>query len=283
MLKVTGTGGSGQNMLAVNESEGTVTSTPGYDYWIGTQIFSSPVNTLVSSGGVLIIGLADGRMLKVNGTGGGGQNMFAITEASYGFATIPGYNYLVGSERFSSAVVGLYLVADVLLVCLANGIVVKIQGLGGGGQNMFAVTESGGTVSGVSGYHYWVGTQQFGAAVTDLAFVGGNLIVGMIDGRMLKVTGTGGSGQNMFAVKEKPYGFATVSGYNYLIGSEKFSSGVLQVIELGSVLFVTLANGIMIKILGSGGGGQNMLAVTEGGGTITGVSGYPYWLGTQVI
>jgi hypothetical protein len=283
LIKIQGTGGTGQNMLAVIESGGTVTSASGYHYWIGTQVFLSPVNSLLESGGVLIVGLADGRMLKVRGTGGTGQNMFAITETNYGFATVSGYNYLIGSQKFSSAVAGVYFVDGVLLVCLANGIAVKISGLGGTGQNMLAVIESGGTVSGASGYHYWIGTQQFNAAVTDVAFVDGDLIVAMADGRMLKVTGTGGTGQNMFAVTQTSNGFASVSGYNYLVGSEKFSTAVLQAIDLDGALVVTLANGIMFKVNGGGGTGQNMLAVTEGSGTISGVSGYPYWIGTQVL
>ncbi len=37
LLKIRGTGGTGENMLAIREENGTITGEPGYDYWLGTQ------------------------------------------------------------------------------------------------------------------------------------------------------------------------------------------------------------------------------------------------------
>src|SRR5207302_1879071 len=142
--------------------------------------------------------------------------------------TVSGYYYLLGSQKVSSGVRSIDLVPGGMFVGLDNGLLMKFSGTGGAGNNMLAVSESGGTVTGLAGYSYWQGTQQFAARVTALVYSAADntTTVGLSDGRMLKVAGTGGGGQNMFAVSPTDYGFATVSGYNYLLGSQKFSSGV---------------------------------------------------------
>jgi hypothetical protein len=119
-VKVAGTGGTGANMLAVAESGGTVTGASGYHYWQGTQQFGARVTSLVysSSDNTTTVGLSDGRMLKVRGTGGCGQNMFAVSATDYGFATVPGYSYLLGSQKFATAVNGIYQVAGSTVVSL---------------------------------------------------------------------------------------------------------------------------------------------------------------------
>jgi hypothetical protein len=285
LVKESGTGGTGGNMLAVQEQNGTVSGLPGYNYWLGTQQFSANVTSLVYSPAqnVTVIGLADGRMLKVAGTGGNGQNMFAVTPTDYGFQTLPGYSYLLGSQKFSTGVSCIDLVSGVMFVGLNNNNLVKVSGTGGTGGNMLAVQEQNGTVSGLPGYNYWLGTQQFLGNVTGLVYSPAQnvIVIGLSDGRMLKVAGTGGFGQNMFAVTPTNYGFQTLPGYSYLVGSQMFSTGVDRVDLVSGVMFVDLSNGNLVKESGTGATGANMLCVQEQNGTVTGLPGYNYWLGTE--
>src|SRR5207249_3318444 len=138
-------------------------------------------------------------------------------ETSYGFQSLSGYNYLLGSQKFSSGVRSLYTAFGSLFVALDNSLLIKVNGTGGTGANMFAVLEQGGTVTGLAGYNYWSGTQRFSGPVTSLiAGTDGTTLIGLSDGRMLKARGAVGTGQNMFAIQETSYGFQSLSGYNYL-------------------------------------------------------------------
>lgn len=173
LLKVKGTGGTGENMFALlytganssTGSGGTITGNPGYDYWVGTQQFHpdggserNPVCDLIYADGETLVSLDDGRVLKVRDTGGTGQNMFAVTETEQGFESVPGYDYLVGSCRLSSKA-KLYRAGDVLFVAFSV-ILIKIKGNGGGGYNMFAIESEGDAITGSPGYDYWIGTQR---------------------------------------------------------------------------------------------------------------------------
>src|SRR5947209_11439002 len=114
---------------------------------------------------VMLIGLSDGKVVAIRDTGSTGQNMFAITATSNGFATVPGYHHLIGSQKFSSGVRGLYYIGGYTFVALDNGLLIKIAHTGGSGTNMFAVNQSGNTVTGLPGYNYWAGTQVFSSPV----------------------------------------------------------------------------------------------------------------------
>ncbi len=285
MLKVTGTGGSGQNMFAVTETATGFETVPGYNYRLGDQHFSSFVTDVDFIGGYTFVSLANGKMLKSNGVGGTGHNMFAITENASGFAGIPGYNYRVGTQVFSAYIVDVtYIPAhNVTFISLADGRMLKVNGAGGSGYNMFAVTETPTGFESVPGYAYRLGDQYFSTYVTDLDYVGGYTFVSLANGKMLKSNGTGGAGHNLFAVTENASGFAGVPGYNYRVGAQNLGVKVDDVTYIAeqNALFVSLAGTGVLKIQGTGGSGYNMFAVTEIGGLFTGLPGYNYYLGYQ--
>ena len=269
LLKINGTGGTGHNMFALQYANGTITGLPGYRYWVGTQQFSSPVTGVLYADGETIIALANGRLLKVAGTGGSGQNMFAIRDNGYDFDSVPGYSYLRGSQTLNSGVRRLDYLSGRLFVALDNGTLLKINGTGGTGHNMFALQYANGLITGLPGYRYWVGTQQFSRPVCSLVYTGENTLVGLADGRALKVAGTGGSGQNMFAIRDNGYDFDSVPGYNYLQGSQNFGAGVRRLDYVSNSLFVALDNGVLMKFKATGGTGHDMFALYDASGSDT--------------
>src|SRR5262249_1241498 len=137
--------------------------------------------------------------------------------------------YLIGSQKFSSGVSGVYQAQGSTFIALLNRNLVKVKETGGTGYNMFAVSESDGTVTGLSGYNYWQGTQRLEARAAGIGFSAaeGVMVLGLRDGSVLKVSGTGGTGQNMFAVQETGGTVTGVSGYNYWQGTQQFTSGVV--------------------------------------------------------
>ncbi len=241
------------------------------------------MSSVLAVPGQTIIGLVDGKMLKENGSGGTGHNMFAVVETSGGFSSVAGYAHYLGDQKFNEAVVQLSFGMGVTLVGLSDGKLLKVAGTGGTGHNMFAVLESAGSIQGVSPYPYYVGDQKFSSPVTSLAFAAGQTLLGMESGRLLKVTGTGGTGHNMFAVTETGGGFATVAGYNYLVGSTNFASPVADLAEVGTYTFVTLGNGKVLQVQGTGGSGYNLVAVAQQAGGFAGLCGFGYFVGTQAF
>lgn len=254
---------------------------------VGYQEFSGRVTSLLyaSSQNQLIVGLSDGRMLKVKGVGGTGSNMFGVKESIAGFESLPNYNYYLGTQKLSVGVNGLYSAASYMLVALTDGKLLKISGTGGTGVNMLALVEKNGVITSKTGYNYLKGTQQFSSRVTGILYSSSQnvTVLGLSDGRMLKVRNVGGTGANMFAIGQTSEGFASVAGYNYLLGSQKFSYGLSGLYEAAGYMFICLADGKLLKLSGTGGTGYNMLAVKETAGTITGAGGASdkYWKGTQ--
>lgn len=281
MLKVSGDGGGGCNMFAVQESNCGFTSIPGYNYVVGSQKFNSPIVDVTPVSGYTFVSLANGKMLKVNGHGGSGCNMFAAQESGCGFTSIPGYNYLVGSQSFGSAVVNVTQVGAKTLVSLGDGSMLKINGVGGGGCNMFAVQQSSCGWASLPGYNYLVGSQSFYAPVVDALAVDGRMLVGLGDGSLLKVSGTGGGGCNMFAVQESSCGFSGIPNYPYYIGSQLFDSGVSDLAVIGQDTYVSVDEGKWLRVAGTGGGGCNMFAIEETFNSFESVPGYNYYLGHQ--
>jgi hypothetical protein len=147
---------------------------------------------------------------------------------------------------FPSGVSGVYQAGSLMFIALNNGQLVKVNPASPqcGGSNMFALTWGSDGVVGncSSAYSVWQGTQVFGARVTGLMYTASDntTTIGLSDGRMLKVAGTGGGGQNMFAVTQTDSGFATVPGYSYLLGSQKFASGVGGLYQIGGTTIVAL-------------------------------------------
>lgn len=265
LLKFNNNGGSGQNMFAIQQSGSSVTSVPGYNYWIGTQVFNSAITDVDYIDGYTLVSTADGRIVKINGTGGSGQNMFAINQHTSGYTGVSGYSYYVGSHKFNSAILDVTHINGKTLLSFANNKMLKVNGSGGSGFNLFAITEDSNHFYGISGYSYYVGEQKFNAAVTKVAPIGSKTFICFNDGRIMKVHGSGGSGERMFNVVQTSYGFATYSNsYTvYLVGSQKLSAAVSDVNYILSKTLFAFNNGKVLKLNGTGGSGQNMFNITE--------------------
>lgn len=283
MLKIAGTGGSGLNLFAIKDNGTSYSGLPGYQYYIGDQSLGSGV-TAVAGGGsgiAVFVATANGKVLKVNGLGGTGHNMFAVTPTSGGYNPVSGYNYYAGDQKFYAPVTQVFGTQSETILALADGRMLKVNGTGGTGHNMFAVYESLTSFAGVPGYNYYVGDQKLSTHATAMAFINGNLLIGFADGKMLKVNGTGGTGHNMFAVQETANGFTTLSGYNYLVGSTNLGSPITEIVNAGSYAWIGVGNGKLLKVNGNGGNGFNMFAVVQNQTDFSGLCGYSYLAGSQ--
>ncbi len=276
MLKINGTGGSGQNMFAVTEnsssSANAFTGISGYSYYFGDQKFSSGVTNVVSVNGQLLIGLNSGKMLKVNGTGGSGHNMFAVSEnnssSANAFTSISGYPYYAGDQKFQSAVSIIAPVGAYTIIGLSSGKALKINGAGGSGHNMFAISESSNSSSdaftGISGYPYYVGDQKFSSAIKNITPVPGYTFVCFSNGKILKLnSGIGGTGHRMFAVIETSNDFSNYQSYPYYSGDDKFSTTVTDIVYINNSTLIGFSNGKILKVQGAGGAGHTLLNAIE--------------------
>ena len=92
LVKITGTGGGGQNMFAIQPDGRSV---GGYKYRQGSQIMQ--VTSMTYNGNLEVFNGAR-TTYRIRGIGGTGDNMFALTrEGSYekGCASVNGYNYFI--------------------------------------------------------------------------------------------------------------------------------------------------------------------------------------------
>lgn len=265
LYKISGDGGTGQHMFG--------------GHVIGSQKFDSYIVSMAYINGYTFIGFDDGRILKISGTGGSGQNMFAISKVDNGFVTISGYNYLVGSHKFESSPLFIKYIEGYTIICFKNKKILKIRGAGGGGFNLFAINETSSGFGGVSGYSYYVGHQKLEDYVTNIIYNNGFTFVSTLDKRILKIRGTGGSGVNMFAVKLIDNNYHSISGYNYFSGTYRFREYVTCSLVVGDVMFFGLWDGVVIKIRGTGGTGQNLFNIKpSSNGYITYSTQYNTWL-----
>lgn len=264
VLKINGTGGTGNTMFAVNESATGFTNISPYTYYAGDHKFQSRVNDLMMKDGMLFVACENGNLLKVNGSGGGGSTMFAVTESASGFANISPYTYFSGTAHFNGAVRGLYSVGNEMFVATGNGKLLKISNTGGTGNNMFGIIETA-TAYSNAGYPYYLGDYTFQSQVVNMYSTGTQLFVCCANGKILKVNGTGGGGNNMFAITENASGFANIAPYTYYIGSSIYSSPVTSITQnpAATRLFIGFSNGKMMKILNTGSTGNNMFNATE--------------------
>ncbi|MEY4875409.1 MAG: hypothetical protein RL708_558, partial [Bacteroidota bacterium] len=221
-----------------------------------------------------------GTLIKIRNTGGTGHNMFALSpDGSIDYSTVSGYNYFYGSQIFSSFIVDVIHVGNETMIALSDGKILKVSGTGGSGHNMLAVNESASDFTSVTGYNYRIGDAKFNSGISCLKYINGYTFIGLRDGKLLKVNGTGGSGHNMFAVTESNSDFSTVAGYNYRVGDAKFNDYVKGMIYILGYTFIWFNNGKMLKINGTGGSGHNMFAVTESISDFSGIAGYNYYIG----
>lgn len=318
MLKIRDNGGSGHNMFAINSSGNDFNSETGYDYLIGTQTFGKAITAFTYAEGYTFVGFSDGTIVKIQGTGGSGHNMFALTPVGGTFSSVPGYSYLVGTAAFASGVSNLSYIETSLFISFFNGLMLKIDHTGGTGSNLFAVYET--VIKGVNnanptgqsdviellnsivgpiakqiitqiqtiipvnitsvpGYEYYQGDAVFSGFVTNIIYKNGEMIISFNNGKMLKVRGTGGTGHNMFAVTESASGFTSVPEYNYYIGDARFSGFVRSSLSAGPDLMLGFSNGHILKVAGTGGTGHNMFAVTQNSSGIYPLDEYDYFIG----
>lgn len=280
-LKVNGSCGSGFNLCAVTETSSGFDPVPNYPYYVGEFRFQAALTVAEKIGGQLLLGFANGKMLKISNNGGTGHNMFAITETSSGFNGLQNYPYYLGDARFNAAPTTLTAADSVTLIGFANGKMLKVVGTGGTGHNMFAVTESSSDISGLNNYSYYVGDQSFSAPPRAVLYRGTETLIGLGDGRLLKVTNSGGTGHNMFAVHEVSNGFESETGYHYLTGSANFNESVTSLNFIDGQMFLGTARGGLLKVNGTGGSGYNVLAIARSGACFEGLCGYSYYLGCQ--
>lgn len=275
LIKASNVGGTGQNMFALQQSGSNISSIPGYSYWKGTQVFSSKISDVDYIAGYTVVSLTDGRIVKINGTGGTGQNMFAISEHPNGFTGVPGYSYYVGSHRFNSGIIDVTHISGKTIISFENKKILKVNNAGGSGFNLFAISESSSAFTGLAGYSYYVGTQKFGAKISHVENIGSITFFCFTDGRIMKISGSGGSGARMFNVEQTSYGFQTYNAaYTaYLIGSQKFSTAVSDMEYINSKTLIGFNDGKMMKVNGTGGSGQRIFNVTE---SASGFSTYDY-------
>ncbi|MBK7130755.1 MAG: hypothetical protein IPM74_04080 [Crocinitomicaceae bacterium] len=250
---------------------------------VGVSAFGKHITSIEYAEGFTLIGFEDGRILKVLGTGGTGQNMFNITASSGGFAVANTalQSYLVGSHKFQKKILDIVYIGGKTLVCFEAGKILKVNGTGGSGYNVFAITEFLNGFSSVPGYNYYSGYEKLDSDVTNITTVAAYTLIAFKDGRQIKIAGTGGTGANMFKIIKTNYGYSSVPWTYILWGSHKFNSYIIKSLVVGNNTFFCFADGRIMKILGAGGTGQNMFNITQ---TSNGFATYgpstPYLLGS---
>jgi len=283
LLRVSGVGGTGDNMFEVAESSGSNTwaFVAGGAYYEGDQRFGNAVTLISAVGDETFIGLGDGKLLKVSGAGGTGHQMFGVSENHNGFDVQGGGGYL-GQQKFRGAVVNVNSTNGITFIAMNNGKILKIQGTGGTGDNMFGVDESASSFAPTGNSSYYAGDDQFNDVVRDIIPMGSSTLLSFSSGRILKVEGTGGSTNAMFNVSETSHGFSVLdpNAYAYLQGCMSFQRSVTSMTFVHGVVFLGLANGKMVKVLGNGGTGENMYGLADAD-CIQGLSGFPYWIGCE--
>jgi hypothetical protein len=252
---------------------------------MGDQTFDSFITAIEYVGGYTFIGFHDGRILKLQGTGGTGFHMFNVVESSGGFEIFDTnfQSYLVGSHRFQNSILDIVYIDGKTLVCFKGGKILKVNGSGGGGYNVFAITETFNSFSGIPGYNYYSGDEKLDTDVTNITLFSGLTLISFADGRQIKIGGSGGTGHNMFKIVKTNYGYAAQPGTNHLHGSNKFNSPIISSLVVGNYTFFSFEDGRIIKILGSGGTGQNMFNIiqTSGGYAIYSTNYTNYLIGSH--
>ena len=280
LFKIQTTGGTGGNMFGIKRVSHHFEAAPGYPYLLGYQEFRNVITDVHYVNGFTFVSFDNGKMLKVNGSGGTGQGMFAIQEDANQIWADQNSPYYAGSQKFEAGITAVAAVDNSLLIGLANGDLLRVGGVGGTGENMFAVTEYGflSTFAFAQTGPYYEGDQRFNNAITLITPVNGETFIGLGDGKLLKVSGPGGTGHHMFGVAETHNGFNPEGGGGYL-GYQKFLGAPVNVTYDAGITFIAMNNGKILKVLGTGGTGGNMFAVNEDATSFSRTDNYPYYLG----
>jgi len=234
---------TGHNMFALQFDKDKVdserwSSEPGHTAYEGDQYFEeidavgeANVSLIYAVKDITFIGLGDGRMLKINGSGGTGHNMFNIRNKDVFFAThnTQWNTYLIGSHHSSKVTSMVYLPSsDTTLMGFWDGRMLRVQGVGGTGDNMFNVDidDVTGFKTHSPNYTPMVGAQYLWKhPINDiLVFDHGNSIAIAVgipvfsheQGCVLFFNGIG-TGTNMFALSspKNPCSSKSERGYDY--------------------------------------------------------------------
>jgi hypothetical protein len=268
LFKIREEGGTGQNMFAL-QNNGSISSLPGYNYYIGHQEFNSHVVDLKYINGNTMIFLSNGDVLKVQGTGGQGNNMFNVTHHSGGYATAfepgPGSPY-IGEARFEGNITNVEYVSPYVLVGFDNGLILKALP-DGSGHNMFNIGQSNSDIwdnhnpNDPSSTQYYIGDTKLCSAITEMKYfpVQNILFVGCADEWTVKVNGTGGSGDNMFGlVIDCGMWYNQIwdlDGDPHCNGYQQLDAAVMYAEMLNGNLFLSFDDGLMTRYNGIGGNG----------------------------
>lgn len=267
IAKIAGTGGTGFNMFAIGYTSGGFTSLSGYNYLVGSYDFMAGVTDILNNADFTLISIANGNVLKVNGTAGLGLNFCGIQENSSGFTSLACCNYWVGSQHFTYGhVLNMYAThSNTTFIALSDGKLLHINATGGSGQNMFAVNEFVNSFTNVNLYNYYIGDAYFQEPISVMREAEEFLILGCYNGKILKVSGLGGTGNNMFSITETSYGFIDLPGPwgHPFVGSamyREYLSAIFQ--EEGRDLQLGFNDGHFLKIHRTGGTGQDFMNAT---------------------
>lgn len=269
LFKIREDGGTGQNMFALQTTGGQVNGLPGYNYYIGHQEFDAVVVDVKYIDNNTFVFLANGDVLKVQGTGGTGIiDMFGATENGGGSSNAftpsawPFPQTYMGDARFNNGITNVEYVAPYILIAFNNGLILKAT-TGGTGHNMFNIDQNNNDIWDNSGYNqYYSGDIKFCSAITEMKYFASDniLFVGCADGWTAKINGTGGTGDNMFALDIDCSMFGhnvdPLGGYNYWNGDERFNYPVYYAEKLNGNLYLSFSNGHMTSYYGLGGTGN---------------------------
>ena len=207
VLKINGTGGTHHNMFAIYENTSVLMSSGG-NYYVGDDWFLGEIRCMKLINSNLYIGFSNGKILQEHGTGGGGHGMFAVQESNSDFSTDTGYGHYAGDQFFpGGSIESIQYYQGYIMVGIKYGIiglVLKINGYGGNGHNMFAInlqsSNNAISVSPADNLGYYAGEASLLAGVTGLNLINNSLFVEFANGLLLKIKNVGGTDHNMFAI-----------------------------------------------------------------------------------
>jgi hypothetical protein len=270
---------SGDNMFHVSDTTYGFYNEGVYEYCVGSHKFWSGIRHIKCINGFTFVSFENDKLLKINGAGGGGSNLFAITETSAGFDSIATYKYYEGDAKFNNKITCIAYIDGKSFWAFEKpssgggagdpGKLLKIDGTGGSGHNMFAVNETSNGFSSVDSFYYYLGYDTFDSShVTYIKSFGSGSsaqsLFCLSDGKILKIkgnNGTGGTGSNMFAVNETDSNFTSMACCDYYEGDHKYSGYVTDIVEYEGKYFIAFHDGKLRRfdnILNSGCEGSEM-------------------------
>jgi hypothetical protein len=219
-VKTTLCGGS-SGMCGVS-TNGTYAVSSGSFY--GYQDWAAPVVAQAANDQVVFTSLWGNGLTRVckSTLGGTGANIFALSDGTCR-GPYPGYSYWIGYQDLSTGAIGLAADNSHVYWSLANTSRLVQTNMCGTGGNVCAFSDGYGSGS-LSGYHYWVGTQDLcsgylaGSVASSMglsSYVDWAFSVGGSTTRIMQATpGTGG---NMFATGDCT-GTTNLAGWSYWVG-----------------------------------------------------------------